>query len=107
MCTEGDGTSHRVGGVVFRIAVLMEGDGDSCTPSPAGKVFVQPLLGKWLLFLMDSLKGLGWLGGNAWGGRAGTRCDASFYEQGRGLRGGSRATERIPHPVRESEPDSL
>lgn len=51
-------------------------------------MFVQSLLGKWLLFLMDSLKGLGWLGGNAWGGRAGTLCDASFYEQGRAWRGG-------------------
>lgn len=76
---------------VFGITVLMEGDGDSCTSSPAGKVFVQSLLGKWLLFLMDGLKGLGCLGGNAWGGRAGTPCDASFYEQGRAWRGGRRA----------------
>lgn len=77
---------------VFGITVLMEEDGNSCISSPAGKVFVQSLLGKWLLFLMDSLKGLGCLGGNAWGGKAATLCDdASFCEQGRAWRGGSRA----------------
>lgn len=69
----------------------MEGDGDSCISSPAGKVFVQSLLGKWLLFLMDSLKGLDWLGGNAWGGRAGTLWDASFCEHGRAWKSDSRA----------------
>lgn len=53
---------------------------------------MQSLLGKWLLFLMDSLKGLGRLGGNAWGGRAGTPCDASFCEQERACRDGRRAS---------------
>lgn len=59
MCTEQNVEVPATGwvGLVFRITVLMEGAGDSCISSAAGKVFVQMLVGKWLLFLMDGLKG--------------------------------------------------
>lgn len=92
---------------VFGITVLMEDDGDSCISSPAGKVFVQSLLGKWLLFLMDSLNGLGCLAEMP-GEEERPLCvkPASVSKEGPGGVAGELPRE-LPHPVRESDPVPL